>query len=105
MEKVHLAADFLKMAFEGGIHYRTERAARFPDDKRNDEAVAIFKNLIATIDQCDMPLLQSWADLNVHDDTTRQTEIMNDLTASVGFSYWPANAEVFVQDFNTKSVN
>jgi hypothetical protein len=97
IQKVKLAEKFLKMACECGVRYHT--------DGGDEEAVAVFKNLLATLDRCHLSDLQTWADLNVHHDPVHQTKIMNEMIASVGTSYWPADAMAFVRDFNAKSVH
>ena len=105
VQHAQIAADALRRAFQNAAFFRKSCAVEGPEDARNFEAVAIFETLTSTIGGCSMPDLRTWGDLNCYDETTRATEVMNDLLESVGFSYWPESASAFVQDFIKRNVH
>ena len=104
-DKVRLAADVLKSAFENASLFHKARAREFPNDVRHSGAVVIIEALTGTIVNCNLSVLMSFAELGMNDNTTRSAEIMQDMARSVGFPYRPDSAEDFIRDFIKRNVH
>ena len=85
----------------GIIHFRSERAALFPVDCRNLEAVALARRLIAELKVLDGPVVQAfdavWVMLNdsINDDRDI-SDAWDDYRRSLGFRAFPNTAEEYL---------
>jgi hypothetical protein len=86
----------LKELFESQAAWRREKAAQYPEDKRNQEAAEILDRLAATVADIPPDVLEAYYELF---DDVRDTEVEQEMLKQVGFSSAPRNAEQFVRDF------
>jgi len=80
---------------QGQADWRREKAAQYPDDKRNAAAAEIFDRLAATAPAIPHDVYAAFLELF----EARDSEEYLQMLQSVGFRYWPASAEQFVRDF------
>ena len=85
----HLAEEF-----EHQADWRREKAAEYPDDKRNLEAAEILDQLAHSVNDCPAEVIEAALELCVNGG-----EDWSEMRRQVGFSYFPETAEEFCKDF------
>jgi hypothetical protein len=91
MDQSTLAELFTEQA-----EWRAAKAAEFPDDKRNIDAVGLHKTLAQTSADVPDDLLHAAAELC---EDAPDIEVWNEMLRQVGFQSSPTSATQFVQDF------
>lgn len=85
----HLAEEF-----EYQAEWRREKAAEYPDDKRNHEAAEILDQLARSVRDCPAETIEAVFELCIDGG-----EDWSEMKRQVGFSYFPKTAEEFCNDF------
>lgn len=86
----------LKETFEEQADWRSEKAEQHPDDARNIDAITHLRMLAASCSNVDLALLKSAEELS---QDAPDTEAWHEMLRTVGFSYFPLSASVFLEDY------
>jgi hypothetical protein len=98
MTKTELA-ELLKNGFLNTADWRREKAAEYPDDKRNLEAVTALERLADTVDQIEPDLLGAYIELW---EDAIEAEEYSEMLRTIGFQWEPKTATEFVREFIAK---
>lgn len=80
--------------FEGQAWWRREKAAEYPDDRRNLEAAAVHDRLAASALACPQETITRAGKL--HDE---ESEVWSSMMRNIGFGHEPADAEAFLNHY------
>jgi hypothetical protein len=89
----------LKDAVASTLDWRQGKAAEFPDDSRNVEAVQILERLSGSLDEIDKAAWKFYGSLMW---TPEVSEALSETLREVGFHRWPKDATALLSDLFQK---
>jgi hypothetical protein len=95
-DDTELNTELLKVEFLNTAEWRRQKAAEYPDDKRNLEAADLLERLAETVDQVEPALLQAYVELW---EDAPEAEALSDMLREIGFYTAPKTATEFVAAF------